>query len=71
MPHSPLPNNGSYTVEEAEAGYVIKVVKGQEVNFNLLARQLLNSDDIEFSVFPQRDDHGGYHTVQIIPHEGD
>lgn len=66
-----LPDSPTYTLQEAEDGYVLTAVQGLEAEFNILARQLLNSDSTTFSVFPQSDAAGHYHTLHIIPHARD
>lgn len=59
----------SYTVEEADHGFLIHVVTGDEANFNIIARRLINEAGPTYAAFPRSDGNGGYDCVHIIPHD--
>lgn len=65
-----LKTGGScYTVENVEHGFLLHVVQGDEANFNIIVRQLLDQAGPEFAAFPRTDGSGGYDCVHIIPIE--
>ena len=61
----------SYTVETAEHGFLIHVVPGSEVNFNIVVRRLIDEAGPTYVVFPRSDGNGGYDCAHIIPHDPD
>ena len=64
-----LKSGGScYTVEDSEHGFLLHVVPGDEANFNIIVRQLMDQAGPEFAAFPRTDGKGGYDCVHIIPH---
>lgn len=58
-----------YTVEEVENGFLLHVVSGDEANFNIIVRRLLDEGGDAFVVFPRTDGQGGYDCVHVLPLE--
>lgn len=59
--------NPAFTVEPTPVGYSIKATTGYESEFNIVARQLLNGMDEDFTVFPIPG-RAGYDAVEIVVH---
>jgi hypothetical protein len=58
-----------FRVEEAEHGFLLHVIPGDEANFNIIVRRLMEEAGETYVAFPRSDGNGGYDCVHIIPHD--
>lgn len=58
-----------YTVEGVEDGFILHAVPGDQANFNVIARRLLNEAGDTFVAFARKGGHGGYDSVHVMPHD--
>lgn len=64
-----LRSGGScYSVEEADVGFLLHVVTGDEANFNNIVRRLVDESGQTYVALPRTDGNGNYDCVLVIPH---
>lgn len=64
-----LRSGGScYSVEEADDGFLLYVVPGDEANFINIVRRLVDESGHTYVALPRTDGNGNYDCVHIIPH---
>lgn len=59
----------AFTVEDAEAGFLIVRVEGREGGFNDVARLVIDKAGPTYAAFPRSDGADGYDCVHVIPHD--
>lgn len=57
----------SFTVEDGDGSFYVHRNLRDAVNFDLIARRLLNEPSEDYVVFARPDGFGGYDSVHIIP----
>ena len=73
-PHSPLlylieQDSQIHYVEQSAGGFVIRAKPGWDIEFEALAKRLVDNEEDGFSAFGEPNGRGAYKAVYISPYE--